>query len=812
MPRLRGLYHNHYSDMSNDSGAPIGSIMAVLVGAHDDGDSTTASKVEHNYPGWLYCDGQQLNISDFPLLYDVLTNKYGGTSSQTVNLRDWGDASQLTGTFNLPDMRMKRVNGPGGIDGAGSITPDLSNMEVGNTGGEWYISRARQLEEYGFGTVRISGYSAVTGFVKGTLSGQAVIQIGPLQAVTLSGPPPHTHLVMGSEAGTFQYQKGTASDLSASPNYVTNRSPVQQWVPEEQGFSAEHSHYITEYRPRRGIDPGAAQQAQYSYDVSPTYAHEFTGGTALPAVGQVSWTSPGTYSWTAPAGVTSICVVCVGGGAGGTGNSAVGGGGGGLGWINNKNVTPGSSYTVVVGAGGTGTNAQFPTSWPVGGDSYFISAATVKGGGGGISGSDSNSGGTFTGDGGGNGGEGTNLGAGGGAGGYSGDGGGGTTSTGGGGGTVVDGNGDGGGGGAGSHTIMTGGGSGGGGVGLNGESISGNRGNPANQTTEGGTMTGGGGGSGGAAGSDATAPYVHTRQWVLAHPTTNTNAYWSTFMQQYGICKQRPGDLNNVDPYLNQPTEGQTLVNITTTTQMWIRVQCDDVADVYWDGVKKNTSPINDGINDTDIDLGTIAPGTYRFKWVLTNTGTQNFNLNPGGIAWQLSSQQGGLGTVFRTSQDAIGGQTGDTHSPVQGGNGGAVGGGGGSCYNNSVDLQQPAGNGGSGGVRIIWGAGRAFPATLTVDQSEVDGSDPGTSDAYSNVYGKNKMNENVQNDNGQTVSYLIDKTLTATPAQAAMTVNDGTLTMTGAEQLTVSAGIVPRTPVPLVLKYFRVKYLIKAW
>ena len=45
MPRLRGLYHNHYSDMSNDSGAPIGSIMAVLVGAHDDGDSTTASKV-----------------------------------------------------------------------------------------------------------------------------------------------------------------------------------------------------------------------------------------------------------------------------------------------------------------------------------------------------------------------------------------------------------------------------------------------------------------------------------------------------------------------------------------------------------------------------------------------------------------------------------------------------------------------------------------------------------------------------------------------------------------------------------------------
>jgi len=686
-------------------------------------------------------------------------------------------------------------------------------MEVGMTGGEWYISRARQLEEYGFGTVRVTGYSAVTGFVKGTLSGQAVIKVGPLQPHTLSGPPPHSHYVLGSEAGPNAYEAGTAMDDTASPNYITNRSPVQQWSPEDMGYSAEHSHYFCEYRPRRGIDPDAPTRAQYSYDVSPTYAHEFTSGVLADAIGQEEFTTPGTHSWTAPAGVTSICVVCVGGGAGGTGIMQ-GGGGGGLGYKNNIVVAPGSSYTVVVGAGGTGTDVEYPSVWPEGEDSYFISTTTVKGGGGGISGYTSEEGGTFVGDGGGNGGHDTTHGAGGGAGGYSGDGGGGNTY--GGSGTVVSGAGSGGGGGAGSQQNLTTGGAGGGGVGLEGQGNDGVAGSPANQTTEGGAMTGGGGGSGGANGGASTAPYQNNDNWVLMHPTNATNTYWSTFMQTHGISKGRPipGNEHLPDPYLNQTQFGQRLITIAATTQVWIRVQADDVANVYWDGVLKNATPIQDGTADTNIDLGTIAPGTYRFSWNLENTGTSGSSIddNPGGIAWQLSSQSGGAGTLFASSQDAIGSTS--TYTPFNGGNGGAVGGGGGACYNtpNATDTQATAGNGGNGGVRIMWGPGRAYPATDAADKPTQEANDTGTSDAYSNPYGKNKVNENIDNDNGQAVSYNIDKTLSVTPSAAAMTVNDGTLTMTGAEQITVSAGIVPRTPVPLVLKYFRVKYLIKAW
>ena len=35
-----------------------------------------------------------------------------------------------------------------------------------------------------------------------------------------------------------------------------------------------------------------------------------------PPEGQVVFSTPGTSNWTVPSGVTSICVVCVGGGGG----------------------------------------------------------------------------------------------------------------------------------------------------------------------------------------------------------------------------------------------------------------------------------------------------------------------------------------------------------------------------------------------------------------------------------------------------------------------------------------------------------------
>ena len=191
-----------------------------------------------------------------------------------------------------------------------------------------------------------------------------------------------------------------------------------------------------------------------------------------------SYTTPGTYCWVAPAGVTKVSVVAIGGG-GLTG-------GGGLGYINNYTVVPGNTYSVVVGRGGVATGSS---SCNQGKSSYFINTSTVRGGGQ----QDVGYPATYVGTGGGNGGYG--------AGGYSGSGAGGYN-------TAAPA----GGGGGGGYSLVCNTNlycnicgviawGGGGGVGLFGQGSSGGSGtlNAGNSNTP--SAPGGGGGSGGASGS-----------------------------------------------------------------------------------------------------------------------------------------------------------------------------------------------------------------------------------------------------------------------------------------------------------------------
>ncbi len=149
-----------------------------------------------------------------------------------------------------------------------------------------------------------------------------------------------------------------------------------------------------------------------------------------------SWNATESYSWTVPAGVTSISVICVGGGgAGETNHDGASGGGGGLAYKNGLAVTPGDTVNVYVGGGG------FSAGWgqtnPDSGQSSYITYNgtnyAVAGGGEGAQGSagdgwysNSNSFPNTNSDGGGHGGSGYHQGgsrqSGGGAGGYSGGG------------------------------------------------------------------------------------------------------------------------------------------------------------------------------------------------------------------------------------------------------------------------------------------------------------------------------------------------------------------------------------------------------
>lgn len=196
-------------------------------------------------------------------------------------------------------------------------------------------------------------------------------------------------------------------------------------------------------------------------------------------IGQQAFTTAGTYTWVAPAGVTSVSVVAVGAGGNYTYGSFRGGGGGALAYANNISVTPGNSYSVVVGNKVDGSN---------GGTSSFDTSVSAQGG---RSGGNGSAGGSVLAGSGGSGGNGAAPageypGGGGGAGGYAGTGGnGGAPGTSG---TAGTGGAGGGGAGAGGGDK----GPGGGGVGILGQGSNGGGGG-----YQGG---GGGGGSGGANG------------------------------------------------------------------------------------------------------------------------------------------------------------------------------------------------------------------------------------------------------------------------------------------------------------------------
>lgn len=183
------------------------------------------------------------------------------------------------------------------------------------------------------------------------------------------------------------------------------------------------------------------------------------------------FSTPGIYSWTAPLGVTSVYVLCVGGGGSGGPSNAPGTAGGDSGFGDVP--PPLSPFVPLLFAGGGGAGLGSTGAGGAGGTGTPLSA-TVFGGNGGA-GYPRN--GTLFG------------GGGGGAGGYSGDGGaGGGYNVG-----TDSASGGGGGGGGGKSTLNFG--QGGGGVGLNGQGANG-----AGSTGGPGGLPGGGG-SGGANGS-----------------------------------------------------------------------------------------------------------------------------------------------------------------------------------------------------------------------------------------------------------------------------------------------------------------------
>ena len=844
--RDQGLYNHHYSDLSADMGAPIGSIIAVYVDAHSTSNVIDKDKVAYNYPGYVYCEGQDLNISDFPLLYEVLGNKYGGDAN--VNIKNWNGsktgraghtaAGTDLGTFKVPDLRMKRINGPGGIDGAGSITPDDAAMEVGDVGGEWYISRARQLKEYSFGSARVSGYDSVTAFITGSLTGQATLTIGPLEEKTLSGPPPHNHTVLTSGHDQRQtMESGSTSNYDNQKGYETGYGAILDYDP-ERGTAASHTHWLALERPVKSGSDAALDEPKdmYSYDIAAKYAHENAAETPTDAEGQAEFTTTvgvDKYdTWIVPSGVTEISVLCVGGGAGGGGGN-LGGGGGALAWISGMSVTPGTQYNLKVGKGGVGDTGSIIGTGRNGGTSYFNNYSTCAAGGGGVGRPGSHLGGLAdsttwqggTAGGGGMGGDSTTYGGGGGAAGYAGNGGGGTSKN------APSGSGGAGAGGAYNLAGGVNGGAGGGGVGKLGIGSDGIGGNAVTSTYS--VVSGGQAGSGGLNGENTASPQARTKNWVAVNAgniSSGSAAVWTQFMLDYAIYPAVQA-MGTVDPYLGQAQVGGAVLDVPAAgyNSVTIEMACDNQGILSWlapNGSTLTTQSFNSvstptpSTPSTSVTLTGLTEGPHIITFQVTNIsvpGNDTWTDNPAGIAWKITDNSNAT-VILNSRTECTGGST--VYNDAFGGDGQGYGAGGGANYHHSsTAVASDPGDGGPGIVRIIWGSGRSFPSAAG-DTSNTDYSGGGTSDAYvqdgpagnQNIFGIHKWNDGKANDNGKTVNFISQDNMSVDPSGAGISMNEGTLTMTGAESISVAPAIVPRQAVPLVLKYFRVKYLIKAY
>ena len=170
-------------------------------------------------------------------------------------------------------------------------------------------------------------------------------------------------------------------ESGADPTYTLEAGSLPSGL---SGASTDSGYAITGTPNAVGSNTTSTFTIRAKDAASNTSDRQYTLTVLAPAT--QSFTSSGTFS--VPTGVTAVDVLVVGGGGAGGNHHGAGGGAGGLIYRPGFTVTPGSTISVTVGAGGTGT-ANFPAPDNPGGlagasgqDSVF-STLTAKGGGGG---------------------------------------------------------------------------------------------------------------------------------------------------------------------------------------------------------------------------------------------------------------------------------------------------------------------------------------------------------------------------------------------------------------------------------------------
>jgi len=389
---------NSYDSSLVPASTPVNGITAYQ---NISGDAQPEINPDYQYYGYLYCDGSEYNIKDYPLLYSIIGNEYGGTPGPGIDpLTVWQNwPSQNMGTFKVPDLLAKKIVGYGPVYGSGSPTIANIEMTVGldSVGGYWYFSKDNQKGYFDLGNVKTTGYTNVIGTTGGRLQGSQIVTV-TLEDNDLNGPAQHTHLLLHSEAPNTQgFPTGSTVDPYLS-GYTNKTAKVLSFSP-AGGTKLTHSHALSKKKLSganiatydlfnwSGGDsgPGSIKSngaywasgasgsfQDVTYTPNPTFKI-FTNGSQIGGITVIEggtpvydtieqeFVNPGIQTYSLPSGTTLIDITLYGaGGSGGVWKTS--GNDGGSSYIK---LGDGSGLTITAGGGtkgigGTESTASVP--------------------------------------------------------------------------------------------------------------------------------------------------------------------------------------------------------------------------------------------------------------------------------------------------------------------------------------------------------------------------------------------------------------------------------------------------------------------
>ena len=235
-------------------------------------------ELDSRYPGFRECDGASLSAEDYPDLFEVIGNRYGGSASKSVS----GVTTTYTGSFQLPNIRNRRLFGTGNVDGNLSGAPlaptrvgpggvgSGSANTVGSVGGDWFIDKVdaggnlplEQVEGtgntgtsgqfYALGNVETTGLDGITSnSISFNVAGNMNATCGPILD-TIVETPGHVHqmlsaIVLGQGTGLIAWgSRGTIGNPTINgTNDTSNVLPGGPTLPNAGLFTPEYRTNIS---------------------------------------------------------------------------------------------------------------------------------------------------------------------------------------------------------------------------------------------------------------------------------------------------------------------------------------------------------------------------------------------------------------------------------------------------------------------------------------------------------------------------------------------------------------------------------------